>query len=126
MSRRRRISTFVRQQNPTQSLDSARAWTRTAAAAGVAGLAAAAFAVPASAAPADGRCQAAGIATLKSIGAFKDVRDNGVAIATAVSLGVTVRDGADISGVPDPIPFSLLLADHRAGDDSLFVYPWCE
>jgi len=126
MSRRRRISTFVRQQNPTQSMDSSRAWTRTAAAAGVAGLAAAAFAAPASAAPADGRCQAAGIATLKSIGAFKDVRDNGVAIDTAVSLGVTVREGADISGVPDPIPFKLLLADHRAGDDSLFVYPWCE
>ena len=75
---------------------------------------------------ADGRCQAAGIATLKSIDAFQAVREDGVSIATAVSLGVTVRDGADISGVPDPIPFQLLLADHRAGDASLFVYPWCE
>lgn len=44
---------------------------------------------------------------------------------TAVSVGVTVREGADLSGVPDPIPLSVVLADHRAGDDSLFVYPWC-
>ncbi len=125
MSRRRRVTPFVRRQNPTQALDSARAWTRAAAAVGVAGVAAAAFAAPASAAPADGRCQAAGIAALKSLGAFKEVRDNGIPIATAAMLGVTVRDGADISGVPDPIPFHALLADHRAGDDSLFVYPWC-
>ena len=82
------------------------------------------LAAPAQAA--DGQCQAAGIATLKSIGAFQAVREGGVSIATAVSLGVTVREGADISGVPDPIPFQLLLADHRAGDSSLFVYPWCE
>ena len=82
------------------------------------------LAAPAQAA--DGRCQAAGIATLKSIDAFQAVREDGVSIATAVSLGVTVREGADISGVPDPIPFQLLLADHRAADDSLFVYPWCE
>ena len=34
--------------------------------------------------------------------------------------------GADISGVAGPVPFSLLLADHRAGDDSLFVHPRCE
>jgi hypothetical protein len=38
---------------------------------------------------------------------------------------VTVRPGADISGVPNPVPYSLLLADHRAGADSLFIYPWC-
>ncbi len=41
-------------------------------------------------------------------------------------LGGTVRQGADISGVAGPVPFSLLLADHRAGDDSLFVHPRCE
>jgi hypothetical protein len=82
------------------------------------------LAAPAQAA--DGQCQAAGIATLKSIGAFKAVQEGGISIATAVSVGVTVREGADISGVPDPIPFQLLLADHRAGDASLFVYPWCE
>lgn len=99
--------------------------TRIAAAALAAAGLTAVGAGAAQAAPADGRCQAAGIATLKSIGAFKAVRDNGVPIATAVSLGVTVREGADISGVPDPIPFQLLLADHRAGDNSLFVYPWC-
>ncbi|HET9020615.1 MAG TPA: hypothetical protein VFN34_01920 [Ornithinibacter sp.] len=93
-----------------------------AAAAGIAALAAA----PASAAPADGRCQAAGIATLKEIGAFKDVRDNGVSVATAVSLGVAPRNGLPEGFTLDTvIPFHTLLADHRAGGDSLFVYPWC-
>jgi hypothetical protein len=42
-----------------------------------------------------------------------------------VALHVGVREGADISGVPDPLPLSLILADHRAGANSLFVYPWC-
>lgn len=79
----------------------------------------------AAAAPADGQCQAAGIATLKSIDAFKEVRDNGVSIETAVSLGVVPREGTDLGAVPNPIPFQVLLADHRAGDDSLFIYPWC-
>jgi hypothetical protein len=23
------------------------------------------------------------------------------------------------------LPLRVVLADHRAGDDSLFVYPWC-
>lgn len=123
---RRRTAPFVRRSNPTQSRDSARAWSRTAAAAGVAGLAAAAFAAPAQAAVPDVACQKAGIGTLQSAGLLPAVAKGGVPIAFAVELGVTVRDGADISGVPDPIPFSLLLADHRAGDDSLFVYPWCE
>ena len=77
--------------------------------------------------PPTGSCQAAGIATLKSIDAFQAVREGGVPIATAVSLGVTVRRGRrHLAACPDPIPFQLLLADHRAGDDSLFVYPWCE
>ena len=93
-----------------------------AAAAGIAALAAA----PASAAPADGRCQAAGIAKLKEIGAFKDVRDNGVSVATAVSLGVAPRNGLPEGFTLDTvIPFHTLLADHRAGGESLFVYPWC-
>jgi hypothetical protein len=73
----------------------------------------------------DTACMQAGIATLKSIDAFSAVAKDGLPIATAVSVGVTVRDGADISGVPDPIPLSVVLADHRAGDNSLFVYPWC-
>jgi hypothetical protein len=74
----------------------------------------------------DVACMQSGIATLKGADLLPTVAKNGVPIAAAVSLGVTVRDGADISGVPDPIPFSVVLADHRAGDNSLFVYPWCE
>lgn len=73
----------------------------------------------------DTACMQAGIKTLQAGGLLPTVAKNGVAISTAVSLGVTVRPGADISGVPDPIPFPLLLADHRAGSGSLFVYPWC-
>lgn len=93
-----------------------------AAAAGIAALAAA----PASAAPADGRCQAAGIATLKAVGAFTEVRDNGISVGTAVSFGVAPR-GALPEGVTleTVIPFHTLLADHRAGGDSIFIYPWC-
>ncbi|HEX5579762.1 MAG TPA: hypothetical protein VFY43_08865 [Candidatus Limnocylindria bacterium] len=67
----------------------------------------------------------AGITTLQSARLLDDVARNGISIETAVSLGVTVRPGTDISGVPNPIPFALLLADHRAGDGSAFVYPWC-
>ena len=103
--------------------------TRTRIAAGVAAAAgiAALTAAPASAAPAaDGRCQAAGIATLKSIGAFKAVRDNGVSVATAVSLGVAPRNGLPEGFTLDTvISFKTLLADHRAGANSIFVYPWC-
>ena len=88
-------------------------------------LATAAVAGPASAARPDVACMQAGIRTLQSARLLDDVARDGIAIATAVSLGVTVRAGADISGVPNPIPFSLLLADHRAGDSSAFVYPWC-
>ena len=88
-------------------------------------LATAAIAGPASAARPDVACMQAGIRTLQSARLLDDVARDGIAIATAVSLGVTVRAGADISGVPNPIPFSLLLADHRAGDSSAFVYPWC-
>ena len=87
-------------------------------------LATAAVAGPA-AAKQDTGCMQAGMQTLRSAGLLDDVARDGISIATAVSLGVTVRPGADISGVPDPIPLSLLLADHRAGDSSLFVYPWC-
>lgn len=126
MSRRPSYRPFLRTENPEQSRDSARAWFRCAASLAVAGLAAAAFSAPAQAAPADGRCQAAGIATLKSIGAFTSVRANGVSVATAVSLGVTPRNGLPDGVTLDTvIPFQTLLADHRAGDDSIFVYPWC-
>jgi hypothetical protein len=97
-------------------------------------LAAAALAatvIPASSADAakpakpDVACMHAGIKTLQGAHLLDDVARSGLPIATAVSLGVTVRDGADISGVPDPLPLSLILADHRAGSSSLFVYPWC-
>lgn len=74
----------------------------------------------------DVACMQAGIKTLQSVQLLDDVARGGITIATAVSLGVTVRPGADISAVPNPIPFSLLLADHRAGAGSAFVYPWCQ
>ena len=70
-------------------------------------------------------CMQAGIRTLQGAGLLDDVARGGIAIEAAVSLGVTVRPGADISGVPNPIPFRVLLADHRAGENSTFVYPWC-
>jgi hypothetical protein len=79
---------------------------------------------PASARP-DTACMRAGMTTLKQAGVFSSVARNGLPVSTAVSLGVTPRAGADLSAVPDPIPLSLLLADHRAGSHSLFVYPWC-
>lgn len=70
-------------------------------------------------------CMQAGIRTLQGAGLLDDVARGGIAIETAVSLGVTIRSGAVISGVPNPIPYSMLLADHRAGGISTFVYPWC-
>lgn len=94
--------------------------------------AAAALAVSALAGPVsasnrpDTECMQAGISTLRDAGLLPAVAKSGVPIDFAVSLGVGVRDGADISGVPNPIPFPLLLADHRAGDNSLFTYPWCD
>lgn len=82
-------------------------------------------ATPAEAAKPDTACMKAGIKTLQSVGLLDDVARDGLPIATAVSLGVGVRGGADISGVPDPLPLSVVLADHRAGSSSLFTYPWC-
>jgi hypothetical protein len=73
----------------------------------------------------DTACKKAGIKALQSAGLLDDVARSGLPISTAVSLGVTVRPGADLSGVPDPLPLSVVLADHRAGRNSLFVYPWC-
>ena len=100
--------------------------TRTRLAAVAVAALGATFLAAAPAQAADGRCQAAGIATLKSIDAFEAVRDNGVSVATAVSLGVAPRDGLPEGVTLDTvIPFHTLLADHRAGDDSIFIYPWC-
>ena len=81
-------------------------------------------AVPANAAQ-DTRCMQAGMAALKSAGLFSQVARSGLPIATAVSLGVTPRPGTDVSALPDRLPLSVVLADHRAGDHSLFSYPWC-
>ena len=58
-------------------------------------------------------------------GLLDDVARGGLPIALAVELGVTPREGTDVSALPDPLPLSVVLADHRAGDNSLFVYPWC-
>jgi hypothetical protein len=78
----------------------------------------------ASAAP-DTQCMRNGISVLKEIGLFSAVAKGGLPIAAAVSYGVTPRAGTDVASLPDPLPLSVVLADHRAGDDSLFIYPWC-
>lgn len=82
---------------------------------------------PASAAPVqpDTACQRAGLATLRSLGLLDDVARGGLPIATAVSVGVAPREGTDVASLPDPLPLSVILADHRAGEASLFIYPWC-
>lgn len=82
-------------------------------------------AAPASAAPQDTACLRAGLRTLQGAGLLDDVARGGLPIATAVALGVTPRAGTDVASLPDPLPLRVVLADHRAGDDSLFVYPWC-
>ena len=78
----------------------------------------------ASAAP-DTACMRAGISVLKEVGLFSTVAKGGLPIAAAVSYGVTPRAGTDVASLPDPLPLSVVLADHRAGENSLFVYPWC-
>jgi hypothetical protein len=80
---------------------------------------------PANAARPDTDCMRAGMQTLKSLGLFSTVAENGLPISLAVSAGVTPRAGTDVASLPDPLPLSVVLADHRAGDDSLFIYPWC-
>lgn len=75
----------------------------------------------------DTACMQAGIGTLQGAGLLPTVAANGLPISDAIGLGVLPRDPeADLSGVPDPIPFNVVLADHRAGDNSIFVYPWCD
>ena len=80
---------------------------------------------PASA-KADSSCLRAGISTLKGAGLLDDVARDGLSVSFAVTeLGVTAREGTDVSALPDTLPLSVVLADHRAGDDSLLIYPWC-
>jgi hypothetical protein len=73
----------------------------------------------------DTDCMRAGISTLKAEGLFSTVAKSGLPIAAAVAYGVAPREGTDVASLPDPLPLSVVLADHRAGDDSLFIYPWC-
>ncbi len=73
----------------------------------------------------DTQCMRHGIAFLKDNGLFSAVAKGGLPIATAVSVGVTPRAGTDVAALPDPLPLSVVLADHRAGGSSLFAYPWC-
>jgi hypothetical protein len=83
--------------------------------------------LPASSATAkpDTDCMRVGMQVLKDAGLFSAVARDGLPIATAVAVGVTPRAGTDVSSLPDPLPLRVVLADHRAGDNSLFVYPWC-
>ncbi|GAB3031969.1 hypothetical protein GCM10011376_25520 [Nocardioides flavus (ex Wang et al. 2016)] len=73
----------------------------------------------------DTDCMRAGLAALKGEEALPSVAASGLPISTAVALGVEPREGTDVGSLPDPLPLSVVLADHRAGDDSLFIYPWC-
>jgi hypothetical protein len=41
-------------------------------------------------------------------------------------LGVQPRESTDISSLPSVVPLRVVLSDHRAGEGSLFAYPWCE
>jgi hypothetical protein len=85
----------------------------------------AASAKPSKPAKPDTACMKAGIKTLKEAKLLRVVAKDGISIEDAVALEVAPRESTDLSQVPDPIPFSVLLADHRAGENSLFVYPWC-
>jgi len=101
--------------------------TRIAAAALVAAAGASVLvAAPAQAATPDTGCMQAGIATLKAVGLHSAVAKGGITVGTADSVGVTPRNGLPDGFTLDTvIPYSTLLADHRAGDNSIFVYPWC-
>ena len=79
----------------------------------------------ASAAKPDTTCQREGISTLQAAGLLDDVARGGLPISLALTLGVEPREGTDVSTLPDPLPLSVVLADHRAGENSLFDYPWC-
>lgn len=97
---------------------------RLLAAASVTALAVLVPAAGAQAAP-DTDCMRAGMNALKGLGAFSAVAKDGLPISTAVAVGVMPRAGTDVAALPDPLPLSVVLADHRAGGASLFVYPWC-
>lgn len=77
--------------------------------------------------PAGIQCMQNGIGTLQDAGLLPAVAKGGLPVADAVDLGVSVRPGkeGDFAELPDVLPLSVVLADHRAGDDSILVYPWC-
>ena len=77
--------------------------------------------------PAGIECQQSGIATLQEAGLLSAVAADGLTVGDAVALEVTPRDGLPEGVTLDTVlSFSTILADHRAGSDSIFVYPWCE
>jgi hypothetical protein len=81
---------------------------------------------PAANAKADSSCLRAGLATLQDAGLVDDVARDGLSLAFAVDvLEVAPREGTDVGALPATLPLSVVLRDHLAGDDSLFVYPWC-
>ena len=73
----------------------------------------------------DTACMRAGLATLKEAGLLPTVAKQGLPISVAVSVGVKPRPGTNVAALPDSLPLPVVLADHRAGDNSLFIYPWC-
>ena len=76
--------------------------------------------------PAGIQCMQNGIGTLQDEGLLPAVAKDGLTVRAAVGLGVTPRDGLPEGVTLDTVlPFSVVLADHRAGESSTFVYPWC-
>lgn len=98
---------------------------KTLALAACAALAATVLTPTTAAAKPDTACMKSGIKTLQGARLLDDVARGGLPIATAVNLGVVPREGTDVGALPDPLPLRVVLADHRAGDSSLFIYPWC-
>jgi hypothetical protein len=72
----------------------------------------------------DTGCMQAGIGTLIGAGLIDDVAKGGLPVALALDLGVAPRDPAIVDTLPETLPLSVVLADHRAGSDSIFIYPW--
>ena len=113
---------------------------KTAIALGSVALLSVSMAAPAMAGPdkakPDTSCMQAGIAALKTLpapegapgkSAFPSVAKNGLKVSDAVALGVGVRDELPEGvGLDTVLKFSDILADHRAGENSVFTYPWCE
>ncbi|WP_122262004.1 hypothetical protein [Ornithinimicrobium cerasi] len=72
----------------------------------------------------DTGCMQAGIATLQGAGLMGEVAKNGLPVSLALALDVAPRDPSIVPSLPETLPLSVVLADHRAGGDSIFIYPW--